>query len=58
MLHFLTWKVILVSVIVLAGLLFALPNLVSPETASRIPTWLPHKQVNLGLDLQGGAHLL
>ena len=41
----------------LAGLLFALPNLVSPETASRIPTWLPHKQVNLGLDLQG-AHLL
>ena len=23
-----------------------------------VPTWLPHKQVNLGLDLQGGAHLL
>ena len=25
---------------------------------ARVPTWLPHKQVNLGLDLQGGAHLL
>jgi preprotein translocase subunit SecD len=25
---------------------------------ARMPTWLPHKQVNLGLDLQGGAHLL
>jgi protein-export membrane protein SecD len=23
-----------------------------------VPAWLPHKQVNLGLDLQGGAHLL
>ena len=23
-----------------------------------MPSWLPHKQVNLGLDLQGGAHLL
>jgi protein-export membrane protein SecD len=58
MLHFRTWKVILVSAIVLAGLLFALPNLFSSETVSRIPAWLPHKQVNLGLDLQGGAHLL
>ena len=58
MLHFQSWKVILVSVIVAAGLLFALPNLFSPETVSRLPTWLPHKQVNLGLDLQGGAHLL
>ncbi len=23
-----------------------------------MPSWLPHKQVSLGLDLQGGAHLL
>ena len=58
MLHFDKWKTILVSAIVLAGLLFALPNLFSAETVSRIPSWLPHKQVNLGLDLQGGAHLL
>jgi protein-export membrane protein SecD len=58
MLHFERWKVILVSAIVLLGLLFALPNLFSPQTVERLPTWLPHKQVNLGLDLQGGAHLL
>src|SRR5687768_4454355 len=58
MLHFQTWKVILVGLVVLAGLLFALPNLFPSETVSRLPTWLPHKQVNLGLDLQGGAHLL
>ena len=23
-----------------------------------MPDWLPHKQMNLGLDLRGGAHLL
>ena len=30
----------------------------SPSTLAGLPSWLPHKQVNLGLDLQGGAHLL
>ena len=58
MLHFQRWKLILVAVVVVAGFLYALPNLFSAATVARIPTWLPHKQVNLGLDLQGGAHLL
>ncbi|HEY8299491.1 MAG TPA: protein translocase subunit SecD [Methyloceanibacter sp.] len=58
MLHFQRWKVILILGIVIAGFLFALPNVFSAATVARLPTWLPHKQVNLGLDLQGGAHLL
>jgi protein-export membrane protein SecD len=58
MLHFPQWKVILVLGIVLAGIIFALPNAFSRSTMAEMPTWLPHKQVNLGLDLQGGAHLL
>ena len=58
MLHFQRWKVILVWGIVLLGFLLALPNLFSPSTLAGLPSWLPHKQVNLGLDLQGGAHLL
>ena len=58
MLQFQRWKLILVCVVVAAGFLFALPNLFSAATMARMPTWLPHKQVNLGLDLQGGAHLL
>jgi protein-export membrane protein SecD len=58
MLHFQTWKLVLVIGIVIAGILYALPN-VFPRTAmEQVPSWLPHKQVNLGLDLQGGAHLL
>src|SRR3990170_8371127 len=58
MLHFQKWKLILALSIVVAGFLFALPNLFPAATMAGIPTWLPHKQVNLGLDLQGGAHLL
>jgi protein-export membrane protein SecD len=58
MLHFEKWKLILVFGVVLAGILFALPNLFPAATMERMPAWLPHKQVNLGLDLQGGAHLL
>ena len=58
MLHFQKWKLILASVVVAAGFLFALPNLFPAATLAGLPAWLPHKQVNLGLDLQGGAHLL
>jgi protein-export membrane protein SecD len=58
MLIFQRWKLILVAVIVAAGFLFALPNLFPASSLAGVPEWLPHKQVNLGLDLQGGAHLL
>ena len=58
MLHFQKWKLILVAVVVTLGFLYALPNLFSKSALEGIPTWLPHQQVNLGLDLQGGAHLL
>jgi protein-export membrane protein SecD len=58
MLHFQKWKLILACVVVAAGFVFALPNLFPAATMARLPDWLPHKQVNLGLDLQGGAHLL
>ena len=58
MLYFAPWKIILVIGVCLAGLVFAAPNLLSREQADAMPTWLPHKQLNLGLDLQGGSHLL
>ena len=58
MLHFQRWKLILVAVVVAAAFLYALPNLFPKSNLVGIPSWLPHQQVNLGLDLQGGAHLL
>jgi len=58
MLQFQKWKLILVFGVVLAGFIFALPNVIPASTLAKLPDWVPHEQVNLGLDLQGGAHLL
>ncbi|MFP6744177.1 MAG: protein translocase subunit SecD, partial [Alphaproteobacteria bacterium] len=58
MLHFARWKIISILVVCGLGILFAAPNLLTEELADSLPGWLPHKQISLGLDLQGGAHLL
>ena len=52
------WQTVLIGLVLLAGLLFAAPNLLTQKTAQSLPDWLPKKQINLGLDLQGGSYLL
>ena len=52
------WKIILAVAISIIGLLYSAPNLISQKTLDSVPNWLPHKHMNLGLDLRGGAHLL
>ncbi len=59
MLHFAKWKVGLVLATVLCGILLSLPNLFSDKTLNEYyPSWLPNGKLVLGLDLQGGAHIL
>jgi preprotein translocase subunit SecD len=58
MLRFSSWKVALVLGICLLGLVYSLPNLFPRAQMEQMPDWLPHEQINLGLDLQGGSHLL
>src|SRR5437868_356383 len=58
MLHVSTWSRVAVTLVLLAGLLIALPNALPTSVTSRFPSWLPHSTVNLGLDLQGGSYLL
>ena len=58
MLHFPRWKIILIIVVMLAGGLYAFPNLLSGRQSEDIPSWLPSARMNLGLDLRGGSHLL
>jgi protein-export membrane protein SecD len=58
MLHFSRWKVIAIVVACLVGFIVALPNFFSKETVAGWPNFMPKRQVPLGLDLQGGAHLL
>ena len=52
------WKVIACIIAVLFGAMFSLPNVLPPAALAQVPAWLPHQKINLGLDLQGGAHLL
>ncbi len=58
MLYFSTWKLVLIIGACLLGVAFALPNAFSPETVASWPSFVPKKQVSLGLDLRGGSHLL
>lgn len=62
MTQFPTWKKALVIVVCVFGVLYSAPNFVSQETSQSIRSWMPEagpgKQVNLGLDLQGGSYLL
>tara|TARA_B100000676_G_scaffold299725_1_gene344446 strand:- start:367 stop:1938 length:1572 start_codon:yes stop_codon:yes gene_type:complete len=52
------WKIVFVFLVCVLGIVLASPNAFSPEKLLNIPSWLPKKQMNLGLDLRGGAHLL
>jgi protein-export membrane protein SecD len=58
MLYVSRWKAIAVALVCALSLLLCLPNFFSQETLSRLPAWFPKKQLSLGLDLRGGAHLL
>ena len=58
MVNFPTWKKVLVALICFIGLAFAAPNFAPKDVTEQLPSWLPNQQVNLGLDLRGGSHLL
>ncbi len=52
------WKVVLVVLSLVFGLLLAFPSMLTSEQRDALPGWLPKNGVNLGLDLQGGSYLL
>ncbi len=58
MLQFPTWKILLVVLVCLLGIVYAAPNLFERDTFGEVPTGVPGRQINLGLDLQGGSYLL
>jgi len=58
MLHIARWKMTLIALTVLVGFIALVPNFFSANTVKSWPGWVPHNQIVLGLDLQGGAYLL
>ncbi len=58
MIHIPLWKTLLTLGICLLGILFVSPNFFTQAQLDHLPSWFPKNQIVLGLDLQGGAHLL
>ena len=58
MLDFPRWKVITILLVCFFGFLGALPNFLDEETRAEMPAFMPTQTLALGLDLQGGVHLL
>ncbi|AKK20467.1 protein translocase subunit SecD [Candidatus Liberibacter africanus] len=52
------WLVGLYAMICGIGILFALPNFLPKYFLDEFPSFMPKKHVSLGLDLQGGSHLV
>lgn len=53
------WRLIVVFGLCLLSIIYIIPNFLSKTTLEeKWPTWLPHKTVNLGLDLRGGSSIL
>ena len=49
----LTWKGVLIAVITIVALFY-----LAPSITDELPGWWSKKEIKLGLDLQGGTHLL
>jgi len=64
MLKFPKWKTIVVLLVCAWSVIYTLPNFFPAEAVTRfaakhkLPSWLPVHRTSLGLDLQGGSHLL
>ncbi|HEY9013417.1 MAG TPA: protein translocase subunit SecD [Devosia sp.] len=56
--HFTPVRTAIILIVALVGVLFAIPNLVPRDQLAGWPDFLPKQGVVLGLDLQGGSHLL
>ncbi len=62
MLRFAPWKVASIVGMTLIALLIVVPSMLAPQTRealrAHLPSWAPMKTITLGLDLQGGSHIL
>ncbi|TIS62155.1 MAG: protein translocase subunit SecDF, partial [Mesorhizobium sp.] len=58
MLYFSRLKMILIWLAVAVTVILAAPNLFPASTLAQLPSWVPKRQMTLGLDLQGGSHIL
>lgn len=53
-----SWRPIAVIIVMLTAIVYVLPTVQMAVKHLDEPTWWPKKKINLGLDLQGGMHLV
>ncbi|MET3612546.1 SecD/SecF fusion protein [Rhizobium aquaticum] len=58
MLYYSRWKSIFIWLVIAVSVIIALPNAISDKTLSGLPSWFPKHKITLGLDLQGGSHVM
>ncbi|MFL2660381.1 MAG: protein translocase subunit SecD [Alphaproteobacteria bacterium] len=58
MLNINKWNIFFVIAVFFTAIYYVVPNLFGKSEVTALPNYLSKKQVNLGLDLQGGSHLL
>ena len=58
MLYISRWKTLFIWLTVALGVLVALPNAFTDEELEAFPSWFPTHKITLGLDLQGGSHIM
>ncbi|MCT8997216.1 protein translocase subunit SecDF [Chelativorans intermedius] len=58
MLYFSRWQTILIWLAVALGIVYAAPNVLPQSYFASLPGWAPSRPMTLGLDLQGGSHIL
>lgn len=54
----LSTRAVVYGLVILLGLLSALPNLLPESVSGKLPSWYTDNTLALGLDLRGGSHLL
>lgn len=55
---FFNTRAVIYSLLILIGLASTVPNFLPERTQASLPTWFAQNTLKLGLDLQGGSHLL
>ncbi len=48
----------MINILILLGILLAIPSFIPASYFKGLPSWVPHPTINLGLDLAGGSHIL
>ncbi len=58
MMYFAPWKIVTIFLVTFLSFLLTAPNFIPKFTLDGFPDWTPQRRIPLGLDLQGGSHLL